>query len=97
MHELSVYDLKEVVEVELYCDEFLTINGVDIPLPCHARIDLVAKTQEDKIVIIDHKSKAIFTDEKELPSYFNQHGNNSQCAKPQAGKGLGNRYHSGCS
>ena len=68
LSDISIYtsELKEVIEVELYIDEFLTINGVDIPLPCHGQIDLVIKTNNDKIVIIDHKSKTSFTDEKEL-------------------------------
>lgn len=66
--EISVYegDIKEVLEVELYCEEFLTINGVDIPLPCHAIIDLVIRTKEDKTVIIDHKSKNAFSDEDDI-------------------------------
>ena len=47
--ELSAYtdDIKEVLSVELYCDEFLTINGVDIPIPCHAKIDLVVRTKKN--------------------------------------------------
>ncbi len=64
--ELSVYDIKRVIDVEVYCDEFLTINGVDIPLPCHAKIDLVVETNEGKIAIIDHKSKSVFSSEDEL-------------------------------
>lgn len=64
--EISIYDFKEIIAVEKYFDEFLTINGVDIPLPCHAKIDLIAKTKDDKIVIVDHKSKGYFSDEKEL-------------------------------
>lgn len=66
--ERSVYedDIEEIIAVELYCDEFLDINGVDIPLPCHAKMDLVIKTKAGKIVIIDHKSKSYFSDEKEL-------------------------------
>ena len=66
--DISVYEseIKEVLEIELYLDEFLTINGVDIPIPCHAVIDLVILTKKGKRVIIDHKSKASFTDEKEL-------------------------------
>ncbi len=59
-------EIKEIIYVEVYCDEFLTVNGADIPLPCHAKIDLVIRTNDDKIVIIDHKSKSIFTDEKDL-------------------------------
>jgi len=64
--EVSVYDIKEVLGIEEYFDEFLTINGVDIPLPCHGRLDLRAITNDGKKVIIDHKSKASFSDEKEL-------------------------------
>lgn len=65
--EKHVYecDLKEVIDVELYVDEFLTINGVDIPLPAHMKIDLVIRTNDDKLVIIDHKSKSSFTPEDE--------------------------------
>lgn len=59
-------EIKEVLFVELKCDEFMTVNGVDIPLPCHARIDLIIRTNDDKIVIIDHKSKSAFSDEKVL-------------------------------
>lgn len=66
--DISVYmdELKEIIAVEVYCNEFLTINGVDIPLPCHSKIDLIIRTTNEKIVIIDHKSKTVFTDEKEL-------------------------------
>ena len=66
--DISVYesDIKEVLAVELYIDEYLTINGVDIPIPCHLVIDLVVLTIDDKIAVIDHKSKVSYTDEKEL-------------------------------
>lgn len=65
--EIGVYvnQIKEVIEVEVYCDEWLTINGVDIPMPCHMKIDLVFLSIEDKIVIADHKSKTSFTGEVE--------------------------------
>lgn len=68
LSEISTYtdNLKEVLFVEVYLNEFLTINGVDIPLPCHAKIDLVIKTKDDKIVIIDHKSKNAFSNEQEM-------------------------------
>jgi len=65
-YSLFESEIKEVLFVECKLDQFLTINGVDIPLPCHLRIDLIIKTNNDKIVIIDHKSKASFSDEKEL-------------------------------
>jgi len=66
--EIGTYldDIKEILHVEIYVDEFLTVNGVDIPLPCHMMIDLVVLTKEDKIAIIDHKSQAAFSDEQEL-------------------------------
>lgn len=66
--EKGIYedDVKEILFVELYCDEFLTVNGVDIPLPCHLKIDVVFLTHDDKIVVVDHKSKSAFTDEDEI-------------------------------
>lgn len=66
--EQDIYtsDIKEVLGVELRCEEWLVINGVDIPLPCHASIDLIVRLKNGKVVIIDHKSKMKFTDEKEL-------------------------------
>ena len=64
--EKSTYDCQEILYVEEFFNEFLTINGVDIPLPCKAKIDQVVRSNEGKIVIIDHKSKNSFSDEKEL-------------------------------
>jgi DNA segregation ATPase FtsK/SpoIIIE, S-DNA-T family len=66
--EIHTYedDIDEVLAVELYCAEFLVVNGVDIPLPCHAMIDLVVRTKSDKIVIIDHKSVASYTGDDEI-------------------------------
>lgn len=66
--ERDIYtsDIKEILGVELRCEEWLVINGVDIPLPCHANIDLVVRLKDNKVVIIDHKSKMKFTDDKEL-------------------------------
>ncbi len=59
-------ELESVLYVECYLDEFLIVNGVDIPLPCHGLVDLIIETKDGKIVIIDHKSKAKFTDEKDV-------------------------------
>lgn len=66
--EKSIYmsGLSEILGVELRCDEWLVINGVDIPLPCHANIDLVLRLDDEKVVIVDHKSKSKFTDDDEL-------------------------------
>jgi S-DNA-T family DNA segregation ATPase FtsK/SpoIIIE len=66
--ELSTYenDIKEIIGVEVRCEDFIIVNGVDIPLPCHCIIDLIIKTKDDRIVIIDHKSKKAFTGEDEI-------------------------------
>lgn len=65
--EVSVYtdELEEVLEVEVKGEEFITVNGVDIPLPCHYVTDLIIRTKDGKRVIIDHKSKTAYTDEQE--------------------------------
>ena len=52
--------------MESRCEEWVTVNGVDIPLPCHARLDLAIRTERGRTVIIDHKSRAKFTDDEEL-------------------------------
>ena len=59
-------DVKSVIDVELSLKDYLTINGVDIPLPSNMIIDLVIETNDNKIVIIDHKSKNAFSTEEEL-------------------------------
>ncbi len=64
--ELYISELDQVLGVELRCNEWLTINGVDIPLPCHAYIDLIVRLKNGKIVIIDHKSKRSLSEDKEL-------------------------------
>jgi S-DNA-T family DNA segregation ATPase FtsK/SpoIIIE len=59
-------EIEEIIAVELYCSEFLVINGVDIPLPCHAMIDLVVKTKEGKIAVVDHKSVMSYSGDDEM-------------------------------
>lgn len=68
LEEIAIYEdeISEIISVELYVNEYLTINGVDIPLPCHMRIDLVVRLTNGKIAILDHKSKASFTPEEEM-------------------------------
>lgn len=68
MEERGIYEdeIEQILEVEVRILEYLTVNGVDIPLPCSAVIDLVAKLKSGAIVIIDHKSKAAYTDEEEV-------------------------------
>lgn len=66
--EKSVYvdAIAEIVEVETYFEEYITVDGVDIPMPVALKIDLIAKTRDDKMVIIDHKSKTTYTSEEEI-------------------------------
>lgn len=68
MSQIQIYtdEISEVLDSEMSITAWLNINGVDIPLPCHLIIDLPAKTNDGKIVLIDHKSKIAFTDDKEL-------------------------------
>lgn len=66
--EISVYeeDVAEILDVEVSGSEFVTVNGVDIPLPCHFKIDVVFRLNSGEIVIVDHKSKTSFTAEEEM-------------------------------
>jgi len=66
--EIDLYlgSITEVLHVEMKFEEFITLNGVDIPLPCHGRSDLIVRTKDGKIVVIDHKTKRSFTDEKDI-------------------------------
>lgn len=68
MVEKGIYEdnLKQVLGVEVYCNQFILVNGVDIPLPCHCKIDLVIETLDNKTVIIDHKSKAVYMGDDEV-------------------------------
>lgn len=58
--------IAKILDVELYLTDYLTINGVDIPIPCNMMIDLVFETHDGKTVILDHKSKSVFSAEEEL-------------------------------
>jgi len=65
--EKSVYEsnLKKVLAVEEYYTEWITINGVDIPLPFRAKIDLVFEAIDGGIILADHKTKSSFSDDQE--------------------------------
>lgn len=64
--EIYIGEIKRVIDVEVKYSEWVTLNGVDIPLPLHFIVDLVVETTDGKIVIIDHKSKSKFTAPDEL-------------------------------
>jgi len=68
MKEIQVYEseIKEIIGTEVRIKAWLTVNGVDIPLPCVLVIDLIIRTNDNKLVIIDHKSKKSFSDEDEI-------------------------------
>jgi len=59
-------DIQQVLAVEQVCEDFVTVNGVDMPLPCKAIIDLIVLTKSGKVAIVDHKSKQSFTPDDEL-------------------------------
>lgn len=66
--EMSVYmdDIAEVLGVEERIEQWLVINGVDVPLPCHSELDLIARLKDGRVSIIDHKMKSAYSDEKEV-------------------------------
>lgn len=66
--EVDVYlaDIAEILDVEIRHDGYLTVNGVDIPLPCHGKLDLRVRLKTGGIAIMDHKSKTSFTPEEEI-------------------------------
>lgn len=66
--EKNVYlsEVKEVIDVELKLMEWVCVNGVEVPLPCHAVLDLIVELKSGKIAVLDHKSKTSFSDEKDL-------------------------------
>lgn len=68
LSEIATYeeDIDQVLAVEMECYDFVTVNGVDLPLPCKAMIDLVVLTKAGKRAIIDHKSKQAYTADDEL-------------------------------
>lgn len=68
LKEVDVYtsELDEILMVEEKMTQWLSINGVDIPLPCNGVTDLVIRMKDGRVVIIDHKSRRSFTDENEM-------------------------------
>lgn len=64
--DMYMADMEWIIAVESRYEEWLTVNGVDIPLPCHAVIDMVLKLKDGRTVIVDHKGKGSYSDEKEV-------------------------------
>jgi len=65
LKETSIYmeEVEEIIDVEVFGSQFVTVNGVDIPMPLNYRMDVVFKLKNGKKVGIDHKSKSKFTGE----------------------------------
>mgnify|MGYP001128792836 CR=1 FL=1 len=63
--EIFVYDeeLDEIIGVEFFCNEWLTVNDMDVPLPFSLVVDLIIRTKDGRHIIIDHKSKASHSDD----------------------------------
>lgn len=69
LKDISVYidEIDEILDVEHYGKGvFVSINGVDIPLPLYYKTDLIFKSKDGKIVIVDHKSKQAYTPEEDI-------------------------------
>jgi hypothetical protein len=69
LKDISVYadEIDEILDVEHYGKGiFITLNGVDIPLPLYYKTDLVARLKSGKNVIIDHKSKQTYTPDEDI-------------------------------
>lgn len=68
LREKDIYleELDEVLTVEEKWTEWLTVNGVDIPLPCHFLIDVALRLTDGRVVVVDHKSKGQYTDDAEV-------------------------------
>lgn len=58
--------IQKVISVEVKDQAWVICNGVDIPLPLHYIADLIILTDDNKTVIIDHKSKGAYTDDAEV-------------------------------
>lgn len=64
--EVKAYDfVKEVLFTEGRFENFININGVDIPLPFISYLDMGALDHKDLVVLVDHKSVTSHTDLKE--------------------------------
>lgn len=74
--ELKTYtgEIRRVLAVEERFEEWIVLNGVDIPLPCHGVVDLIVELNDGRTVIIDHKSKGKYTDEEEVKLVHGKQG-----------------------
>ena len=59
-------ELRQILDVEVSFDEYLTVSGVDIPIRCRGVLDKVCEFSNGKNIIIDHKSKSAYSNEEEV-------------------------------
>lgn len=81
LHEKDCYidDIKEIVAVEVGVKEFVTLAGIDIPLPMKGKFDLVFINHQDELCIADHKAKRNYTDEKDIKKNCSKQGVGYSC------------------
>lgn len=75
LQEFDVYEneIAEILFVEKSFQEFVTINGIEIPLPLKIIPDIVFIHKDGTLAILDHKAKKNWTSEKEVTlRYSNQ-------------------------
>lgn len=68
LSEIDSYtkEIKDILFVEEPILEFVTIEGVDIPIPLKAIPDVVYINMNDELCILDHKSKKAYTQETDV-------------------------------
>lgn len=75
LSESSCYfdEIQEIVGVENTIIEFISINGIEIPLPIKCKADLIFIDKEGYLCVLDHKSKKAYTKPEEINlKYGNQ-------------------------
>lgn len=74
-NELPVYEqeIAHIVAVEPKIVEFITLCGVDIPLPMKVQPDLLYIDFAENLSLLDHKAKSVYTAEGDITTkYGNQ-------------------------
>lgn len=68
LEEVDTYtaDIAEVLFINRKFKEVVTLNGVEIPIPCTFVPDLVYRNKGGKIAVLDHKAVHAYTSEDEV-------------------------------
>jgi len=72
LQEVDIYlqDIKEIIFIEQPITEFITLNGIDIPLPIKLIPDVIYINNNDELCGLDHKSKSSYTKDGERHLHF---------------------------